>query len=177
MPSLWDAIALCLILAPHSAPVPDDLAPDLLPALMRVAWVLDIAQPGNEPWGRCDVEVQWCRHHAISTRGQPPSSDVHRLPPRPEAQANADFGWAVACSLRQRLGWASWHEPTRAAAEEAEARAAVWTAIAEATDPRAWVIARRAALDRLRRLVGEEDYARAEWPDCVPLWTFRRADP
>ena len=104
-------------------------------------------------------------------------TDLARFPPRPMVQAACAFGSHYRAYMdRQRwFGMVGRPEDYRLASDEAAECQAVWDALDWVhhwhlnKDPykaREW-------LDRLRELIGEEDWTAGTMPPPAPFWRFR----
>lgn len=104
----------------------------------------------------------------------PPLSDAERFPPRRVAAAALEFNRAYRDYLEcqqafEVRSWWDWQD----ALNETDYVYQCWSALAavqgaEGEDG----ASRRAALERLRELLGEEAYYQGAMPPCVPVWRF-----
>ena len=175
-------LALALLTSPPDTPeLPVEAAewPTLqkeLVALARKLEILDERETRYVLAKREDFEtdLNLLRRRYQDLAEAPRLADAGRFPDKAEVQELLSFNRAYRRHLdaRQPL------EPDRAwdyrqALKETDLLYQVWDAVRDARCEYYYVTVRRQALKRLKNLVGETAYYRAELPPHVPVWRFQ----
>jgi hypothetical protein len=184
-----EALILALILLTGDGPAtPQDpsLLHKNLPAVRQAVvglaldWeILDSREaPGMltspESAGR-DLEMLRRRYRDL--RDAPSAADAYRFPGRAMINEYLAFNRAYKTFVESR-------EPMevgdrtdiRGAAQEADELYDIWNTLKEARTEYYYITVRRAALKRLRDLLGEDAYQGAILPPHVPIWRFQEVD-
>jgi hypothetical protein len=176
---LW--LAATLLSAPAGAPLPDITAeewPALQAAIHTLAMEWEILDPRELKYvlaKREDAEgdLNLLRRRNQELNDAPRLNDSARFPDRAAVNDMLTFNRA----FRRHLDGRQVLEADRAACyrealQETDRLYYVWDAVRDARCEFYYVTVRRAALKKLRGLVGPEAYYAGNLPPYVPLWRF-----
>ncbi len=169
-------LALALLLGDAEPPVAP--SPGLQVAWTEVASAFEVEDPSTA-WSGYHW---WWYYRVYAARGQwallrdaPPAADLRRLPPRALAESwRASSRHARDCLLCRASMDGAVRDPLEAWLADDLPRHAAVESLAEAADDNLALTTRRAALARLRHLVGPAAYCRGEWPRPIPLHLLPR---
>jgi hypothetical protein len=118
-------------------------------------------------------DLDFLRRRKMDFETLPRVAESDRLPARQVLNENIRFNRAYRKTLETRLAW----EPDRAgeigeAIRETERLYKVWDAMRDARCEYHYVTVRRLALQKMKDLIGPEDYAAGVLPPFVPEWRF-----
>ena len=180
----WTLAALLLIVSPVNL-IPDTAQygtlgmwedPQAMEGIKRAAYMLDIAEEGNEQWPlRYFGELRWCRQSWIVLRNTPPSSDRFLFPDYESAKQTYQFIEQFSLEMDRR--WWDFPEDRPRLRDLSEAmgeRRRVWGAIYEMH--RGSVSDRRTRLAYLRDTLGPSAYYSGQLPSPVPVKFLREID-
>jgi len=180
----YDYLLAAALLA--SVPVPAETLPSCSPQLcaalqnVAVEWELLDQREVRYVLARSEdfaADISLLRRRFQDLRDAPLASDACRFPER--ALVNDLLGFNR--SFRQFVdvrqpGEPARHRELRSAIQEIDQLYHVWDTVRDARCEYYYVTVRRQALKRLRELLGEERYHRAELPPHVPIWRCQAID-
>lgn len=173
-------LAAALLLAPAGTPEPTpdpDRWAGVTAALLQVAGEWEVRDPGAHGLFARPADFQqdldllrdWARELADA----PPAADAGRWPGDEEANRLRALNRRFRAHLEERLAWeADRADLIWAAIAETDRLYDVWSAVSLATWQGTPVGYSRAALLKLKTLIGAEAYAAGELPSCVPAWAI-----
>ena len=154
----------------------------LRPALQRLAIHYEILDPREVRYvlTRTDdfpSDLRLLRRRYDDLADAPPLHDCERFPQRDMVNELLSFNRAYRQYLccRQPVDLGRWWE-FRAALQETEYLYQVWDTLRDARCEYYYVTVRRRALKKLRELLCEDSYYKAQLPPHVPLWRFQDLD-
>lgn len=123
-------------------------------------------------------DIKLLRRRYRELQDAPYLADSYRFPPREVINELLAFNRSYREYLKVRIPIDVVNtELLQNVLRETEALYTFWDAARDAQQPFYYVTVRRAALQKLRDLLGEEAYYRSEFPPNVPLWRFQWIDP
>ena len=162
---------------PEPAP-PADRWPSLRDAIHHVAVEWEILDPREtryvlaRPEDFC-ADLNMLRRRYRELADAPPAADGFRFPDRNAVNETVRFNRAFRKHLDQRQQLETDRtDALRKVMAETDRLYAVWDAVRDARCEFYYVTVRRAALKKLRDLVGEEEYLAGRLPPNVPTWRF-----
>lgn len=174
-------LAAILLTTPPGTPEPtppSDRFPQLRDAIHHVAVQWEILDPRETRYVLTRAEdfntdLNMLRRRRQELADAPPAADAFRFPDRNTVNELVRFNRAFRKHLDQRQQLeADRTGALRAVIWETERLYQVWDAVRDARCEFYYVTVRRAALKKLRDLIGEEDYLASKLPPNVPTWRF-----
>ncbi len=175
---MWDALTALLILSPIVPAMPHHVPVAMWQSLRRIAFCTEIVGP-HERWiDDYRSELNYVRRHTRELVDAPPLGDASSLPPLAISREARCFNLNYQHNLELRRNLALHRqEELDEALQEAKHLATIWALVDTATcSSQSWVC-RRAALLRLREMLGAEAYYAGAIPPCAPLWRFEMMEP
>jgi len=174
---MYAMLAAALICLPIDAP--EDFAHDaeLCSALRTAAIQAEILDPRElycafgSP-ATFDNDLRLIRARWQELHDAPPASDVDRLPNRSTCSDNLTLNRRYREHVESRQG----SDRVREVLQEVDRLSSVWDTVRDARCEYYYVTVRRAALLRLREMIGEDAYYAGRLPSPVPLQHFQRIE-
>jgi len=176
--------ASCVLIVALLTAAPEEAVPLIVPAewhemqaqLFSVAVEMEILDPREERFLRLEefaTDLRVVRRRARDLAGAPPLRDCKRFPDRHRAAELLRFNRAYRRGLEARQTVEIDREYLlKDAVRETDELHRIWELVREAGCEIYYVPVRRAALARLREMLGEAAYLAADVPSNVPEWRF-----
>lgn len=155
---------------------------NIAPACQKVAIDLEIMSDYDKlftfkDYKDFDEDLRRIRNRYQAYKDAPPLSDIQRLPDNATARAAYHFNLEYKSNLRRRLEYETdkAHHITQAIRETDELRLP-WDIICDCTSQWTSVSEKRRLLQKLKDLIGEENYSTMTLPPCVPIWRFEEVE-
>jgi len=174
-------VAVTLLTTPPDTPEPPPDAaqwPDIQEALVALAMEWEVLDPRETRFVFARLEdfednINLVRRRYRELQGAPRLGDCQRFPDHGTVNDFLGFNRAYRRYLDARQPVEQDRcESLHAALRETDDLYQVWDAVRDARCEYYYITVRRAALKRLRNLVGSDDYAAGQLPPVVPMWRF-----
>ena len=156
--------------------------PTLRFAVIQVALENEILDPRETRYVLARAEdfpgdLQMLQRRYQELADAPALADAFRFPDRTVVNELLVFNRAYRnyVEMRQPMEMAHWGE-LRTAQREVDHLYQVWDTVRDARCEYYYITVRRQALKRLRDMIGEDSYYKAELPPHVPVWRFQSLD-
>lgn len=175
-------LAAALLTAPAGTPEPAPAAdrwPGLRAALVQTAldWELLDERETRYVLARAEdfeADLNLIRRRHAELAGAPRLSEAARFPDKDTVNECVRSNRAYRKHLDVRLAWeADRAAGLRLAACETDRLYRVWDGVRDARCEFYYVTVRRAALKKVKEMIGEESYAAGELPSYLPDWAAR----
>ena len=177
-------LAAALIAAPPGTPEPAPLPEQwagLQAALHKTAVEMEILDERETRYvlARPDdfeADLNLLRRRYVDLADAPKLGEAGRFPDRRAVSEYITFNREYRKTLETRQVWESDRaDLIRVVVLETDQLYKVWDAVRDARCEFYYVTVRRQALKRLKEVIGDEAFANADLPPCVPEWRFAEA--
>lgn len=152
---------------------PEKASTEMWDALRETALECEVVGP-HETWGQFDTEISYVKRHLRNTINAPPIIDGERFSDLAPPMLKFNAAYQSYCSFNYQT--ATDQEEWYKISQETEKLSHIWELVNTAGEKNGSWAHRRAAMQKLRAALGDENYYSGNLPPAVPIWRYTEID-